>query len=114
MPIPFQHGIDVTQTSERVFAVLADFPPTPRWLARCTGLLTTVPGPNAVGDALRYSYRDGGRSGVMDGEIVARVPGEHLRMLFKDSMMHVSVDFRMSKQGSGTHLVHTIELTPQT
>jgi uncharacterized protein YndB with AHSA1/START domain len=114
MAIEFEHGIDVPQPPEQVFAVLDDVAQTPRWLARCTGIEKLTPGENAVGTRLRYAYKDGGRFGTMEGEITARDPGRRLTFLYRDPMMEVQVDFQMSPQGSGTHLVHAIRITPRT
>lgn len=114
MSIEFEHGIDVPQSPEQVFAVLDDVAQTPRWLARCTGIEKLTPGENAVGTWLRYSYNDGGRSGVMEGEVTAREPGRKLTFQYGDPMMEVQVDFQMTPQGAGTHLVHAIRVTPRT
>jgi len=114
MPIVFQHAIDVAQTPEQVFAIVDDVARTPEWLERCTGIEKLTPGPNAAGTKLRYAFRDGGRTGIMEGVITTRVPNEHLAFRYDDPMMAVTVDFRMQRQGPGTHLVHTIEITPKT
>ncbi|MFO0745180.1 MAG: SRPBCC family protein [Myxococcota bacterium] len=113
MAIEFQHGIDVGAPPERVFALLDDLAQTPRWLARCTGIEKLTPGENAVGTELRYAYRDGRRRGTMLGRITARTPAAHLAFHYGDRMMDVSVDFRMGGNGAGTHLVHTIGITPR-
>jgi len=97
--------------------VLDDLSQTPKWLARCTGIQQLTPGLLAVGSKLRYAYRDGGRSGVMDGEVVARSPGERLGYKYWDKMMEVSVNFRMERSpqaGAATRLVHSIEIAPKT
>jgi hypothetical protein len=114
MAIHFQHSVDVASDPQQAFAVLDDLTATPKWLERCTGIEKLKPGPNAVGDKLKYSYKEGGRSGVMDGEITARTPSEHLSFRYWDKMMDVMVDFRVSPAASGARLVHTIEITPRT
>ncbi|MGZ3421550.1 MAG: SRPBCC family protein [Polyangiales bacterium] len=114
MAIRFEHTIQVPVSTEKVFAVLDDVAQTPKWLARCTGIEKTTRGENAVGTKLRYSYKDGGRSGVMDGEITTRKPGERLTFHYLDGMMDVTVDFRMEKSGAATSLTHAIEITPKT
>jgi len=113
-PIRYEHAIDVKRTPDRVFAVLDDFAQTPKWVTRCTKLEKVSPGPNAVGDKLKYDYKEGGRSGTMDGEITARTPGEHLSFRYGDKMMDVIVDFKLAKTAEGTHLVHAFEITPKT
>ena len=114
MPIHFEHAIEVARGPERAFAVLDDLSRTPRWLARCTGIEKLTPGANAVGTKLRYAYQEGGRKGVMDGEITARIPNERLSFRYVDKMMEVSVDFRMSARDGGVRLVHAIDITPRT
>jgi uncharacterized protein YndB with AHSA1/START domain len=114
MAIQFQHAIDVARGPEQTFAVLDDLAATPKWLERCTGIEKLAPGPNAAGQKLKYSYKDGGRSGVMDGEITARKPNEHLSFRYWDKMMDVTVDFKVSQAAAGARLVHTIEITPKT
>jgi carbon monoxide dehydrogenase subunit G len=113
MAIHFAHTIEVPQPPARVFAVLDDFSQTPKWLARCTGIETLTPGPKAAGTKLRYSYKEGGRSGTMDGEIAARAENERITMKYGDKMMDVSVDFQMTPNGTGTKLTHTIDITPR-
>ena len=114
MAIHFEHAIDVPREPARAFAVLDDVAQTPKWLARCTGIEKVTPGPNAVGTKLRYAYRDGGRTGVMDGEITARAPNERLTCKYRDAMMDVTVDFRVTKTAEGARLVHAIDIAPRT
>ena len=116
MPIEFRHSIDLPQPPEKVFAVLADVSQTPRWLARCTGIEVLTPAPLAVGSKLRYSYKEGGRVGVMNGEVVGRVEVRKLDFLYEDKMMRVGVHFMTepATTGPGTHLTHTIDITPKT
>jgi hypothetical protein len=114
MAIHFQHTLDVASDPSQAFAVLDDLRATPKWLERCTGIEKLKPGPNAVGQKLKYSYKEGGRTGVMDGEITARTPNEHLSFHYWDKMMDVTVDFRVSPAAVGARLVHTIEITPKT
>ena len=114
MSIRFEHAVDVVQEPGLAFAILDDVSLTPKWLARCVGIEKLTPGPNAVGTKLRYSYREGGRTGVMDGEITARVPHERLTFRYQDKMMGVTVDFRVSRTAAGCRVVHAIEITPKT
>jgi len=114
LSIHFEHSVDVARNPEQVFAIVEDFGRTPGWLERCTGLEKLSPGPNAVGTKLRYAYREGSHTGVMEGEITARVPGERLTCHYRDKLMAVTVDFRMSRTATGTRLTHAIEIVPQT
>ena len=113
MAITFEHAIDLAQPPAAVFAVLDDFSQLPKWLKPCEGLAKLGPGPNAVGDKLRYAYVQGGRHGVMDGVIVAREENTQLTCKYYDRMFTVVVEFRVRMgRGGGTHLVHHIEITP--
>jgi uncharacterized protein YndB with AHSA1/START domain len=114
MPIHFEHTIEVPQSPAQVFGALNDVTLTPKWLARCTGIEVLTPGPLAVGSKLRYSYRDGGRSGKMDGELIEQVKGQKLSYHYEDRMMSVGVHFSMQPAGSGTRLTHAIDIAPKT
>lgn len=114
MAIHFEHAIELPQPPARVFGVLDDLSQTPKWLAPCTGIEVLTPGEKRVGTKLRYSHREGGRVGVMDGEIVERVPNERLGYRYVDRMMQVGVRFSMRSAGGGTRLTHTIDITPKT
>src|SRR5271167_4913415 len=96
MPIRCEHSVDVDASPERAFGSLDDLSQTPKWLGPCTALEKLSPGPNAVGDKLKYSYKQGGRAGTMDGEIVNRTPNEKLVCHYFDTMMDVVVDLRVS------------------
>jgi carbon monoxide dehydrogenase subunit G len=114
MPIRYEHTIHVARPPERVFALIDDVGQTPRWLARCTGIEKLDPGENHVGTRLRYAYKDGGRTGVMDGSITERKPNERLTLHYQDKMMAVVVDFRLAPGGDGTELTNAFEITPRT
>jgi len=114
VPIRCEHSVDVKASPERAFALLDDLSQTPKWLGPCTAIERLSPGPNAVGDKLKYSYKQGGRTGTMDGEILARTPNEKLIVRYFDKMMEVLVDFKVSPISSGSRLTHVITITPQT
>jgi hypothetical protein len=114
MSIHFSHTLDVGHEPRKVFALLDDLAMTPKWLERCTGIEKLSPGPNDVGSKLRYSYREGGRIGTMDGEIVVRIPDERLTFRYGDKMMDVSVDFHVTSAATGARLTHTIDIAPKT
>jgi carbon monoxide dehydrogenase subunit G len=113
MSIRFEHAIEVAKGPEQIFAILDDLSQTPKWLARCTGIEKLSPGPNTVGTKVRYAYREGGRTGTMDGEIRVRTPNERLTVGYVDKMMEVVVDFHMTRKDGGARLVHTIDITPR-
>lgn len=114
MPIRCTHSIEVSASPERAFAFLDDLPATPRWLAPCTAIEKPTPGPNAVGDKLKYSYKQGGQAGTMDGEILARTPNERLICRYGDKTMEVVVDFQVDRLPAGARLTHVIAIAPKT
>ena len=108
----FSHTLQVEASRPEIFAILDDVSRTPEWLTRCTGIDKLDPGPNAVGTRLRYHYKEGRRTGAMDGRITVRDPDEHIAMLYTDKMMDVTVDFVAlpgTTDGS-TRLTHTIDI----
>ena len=113
MSIRFEHAIDVARGPEQIFAILDDLSQTPRWVSRCTGIEKLSPGPNTVGTKVRYAYREGGRTGTMDGTITARTPNQRLTVGYADKMMEVVVDFQMTRQDGGARLVHRIDIKPK-
>lgn len=114
MSITFTHGIDIPQPPAKVFALLDDVSQTPKWLSRCIGVEVLTPGPMTVGTRLRYEYREGSRTGKLEGEIAERTEDEKLLYHYEDSMMRVAVQFTMTADGAGTRLTHTIDITPKT
>ncbi|HEY4329389.1 MAG TPA: SRPBCC family protein [Phycisphaerae bacterium] len=115
MAIEFEHAIDLKAEPARVFALLDDLPQTPKWLASCVAIEKLTPGPNVVGDKLKYSYKESGRQGVMDGVIEARSTNQRLLVHYWDKMMDVTVEYLLAASaGGGTRLVHKIAITPKT
>ena len=115
MAIVFEHGIDLPQSPHQVFTFLDDFKKVPLWLKRCEGVAKEGPGPNKVGDKLRYAYREGNHHGVMDGNIVIYEADRSLGYKYYDAMFSVAVDFHMEPRADnaeGTRLVHRIEIKP--
>ena len=114
MPIQFQHEEIIRTTPERAFAAIDNLSLTADWLPPCVSLTKDGDGPNAVGDKLRYVYKQGGRQAEMTGKILARVPGERLHCVYNDSMFDVSVDLRVSAKAGETLTTHLVEITPKT
>ena len=106
----FAHTLSVSAPPSVIFAIVDDFTKTPQWLSRCTGIDKLDEGGNDVGTRLKYHYDDGRRSGVMDGQIIAREPDRHFAMKFTDKMMDVTVDFVSASDGVGTTLTHSIDI----
>jgi carbon monoxide dehydrogenase subunit G len=113
MPIRHELTETVRTTPERAFAAIDDLALTARWLPPCVSLTKVGSGPNAVGDKLKYVYKQGGRQAEMDGEIVARVPGERLHCRYFDRMFDVSIDLRVAPAPGGATTTHIIEITPK-
>lgn len=114
MAIQYRHEEFIQITPERVFAVIDDLPRTANWLPPCVSLEKEGDGPNAVGDKLRYTYKQGGRQAKMAGIILARIPDERLHCKYFDNMFEVSVDLRVAAKEDGTMTTHIIEISPKT
>lgn len=114
MSIHFEHAIDIARSPEDVFALIDDFSQTPGWLSSCEGIEKVTPDANMVGTKLRYLYRDATHHGTMEGQITRRIPGKRLSFEYADKSVAVTADFQLTATAEGTHLVHTIEVTPQT
>jgi hypothetical protein len=107
----YSHSLDVDASPDAVYAIIDDTDRTPEWLDRCTRIDNLEDGPNRVGTPLRYHYRDGRRTGTMDGRIVTHDAGRRFAMTFADKMMDVTVDFRTDPAaGGGTRLTHDIDI----
>ena len=90
----FSHSLVVNAPQSEIFAILDDVRRTPEWLTRCTGIDKIDDGPNKAGTRLKYHYKDGKRTGEMDGQITVHDPDNHITMLYTDKMMDVTVDIR--------------------
>jgi len=114
MSVRYEHVETVHTSADRAFAAIDDLPLTAKWLPPCVSLEKVGSGPNALGDKLRYVYKQGGKTSEMAGEIVARTPGERLHCKYFDSMFDVSVDLRVAPSSEGALTTHLIEITPKT
>ena len=114
MAIHYEHSVEVNSSPEQAFAVIDDLARTPEWLCACVSLEKLSPGPNNVGDKLKYTFKQGGRIGVMDGEITARIPAEKLTYRFDDKMFQVVIDFNILRTSVGAKMTHVITITPKT
>jgi len=108
----YSHTETVNASPAAVFAILDDVTRAPEWLKRCTQLDNLSGGPTAVGTRLKYHYKDGSRTGVMDGSVVAREQDRKLTNRFTDKMMDVTVDFDVAPGPTPeqTTLTHTITI----
>lgn len=114
MILSCEKSITVAVSPETAFALLDDLPRTPEWLKPCVELVNLSPGPNSVGDKLKYTFKQGGTKGVMDGEILVREPNRRLMCRYADKTFQVDVDFHVSPAAEGAQLTHLIEITPKT
>jgi len=114
MQIRYQHTETIATTPERAFMLIDDLPATARWLPPCVSLTKVGEGPNAVGDRLRYVYKQGGSQNEMAGEIVDRVPGERLHYQYSDAAFDVWVDLRVAAAAGGTVTTHVVTIAPKT
>jgi len=114
MSVQFEHGVYLDQSPERVFALLDDVEKTPSWLKSCTGMKKLTEGDNQVGTKLKYSYKEGSKTGEMAGRITVRAPNERFAIVFTDKTRDLTWDYRISNTGAGSHVVHTISITPKT
>lgn len=108
----FTHTVTIDAAPEQVFAVINDTSRTPEWQARCTRIDKLTDGPVGVGTELRYHFKDGPRTGQMEGRVTAAEPGRHFAMSYADKAMAVDVDFLGEPTGSSTRLTHSIHITP--
>ena len=113
MPIRFEHAETVRSSPERAFATIDNLPLTAKWLPPCVSLEKIGTGPNAVGDTLRYVYKQGGKTQEMSGRIVARTPGSQLQCVYDDRAFAVSVDMQVAAAPEGAVTTHIIEITPK-
>ena len=113
MPIRFEHAETVRSSPERAFATIDNLPLTAKWLPPCVSLEKVGTGPNAVGDTLRYAYKQGGKTQEMSGRIVARTPGSQLHCVYDDRAFTVSVDMQIAAAPDGAVTTHIIEITPK-
>jgi hypothetical protein len=111
MAIRYEHRETIHVSPEQAFAAIDNLPLTAKWLPPCVSLEKVGPGPNAPGDKLRYVYKQGGKTGEMAGEILARTLNERLHCKYFDSMFDISVDQRVAPAPDGALTTHTIEIT---
>ena len=114
MAVRYEYAVDVGTSPEKAFAVIDDLPATATWLPPCISLAKVGPGPNAVGDTLRYVFQQGGRRSEMEGEILDRIPGQRLHCRYRDAAFDVTVDMRVAAVPGGTRTTHAIEIVPKT
>ena len=114
MAIRFEHEEFVRTSPQRAFALIDNLPQTSKWLPPCVSLEKIGSGPNAVGDTLKYVFKQGGRVQEMAGQIIERKQDERLVAQYDDKMFRVLVDLRVAPATSGAMTTHIIEITPKT
>jgi len=108
----FAHTVQVAASPEAVYAIIDDTDRTPEWLRRCTKIDNPANGHNNVGTPLTYHYKDGRRTGQMDGKIITHEPGRRFAMNFVDAMTDVTVNFETAPgaDAGSTRLTHSIDI----
>jgi uncharacterized protein YndB with AHSA1/START domain len=105
--------LDVARPVGEVFAFVDDVRNTPRWLGRCAGLVQTSTGEKGVGTTLQYTFREGARTGTMQGSVTAYERDRKLEMQYADAMFDVGVTFAFEPLGTGTRIAHAVEIQPK-
>jgi hypothetical protein len=110
-----EHAVNLSigRPATDVFGFLEEVGNAPKWLGRCVELKKTGGAATGVGTKLSYAYKDGSRSGTMDGQITEYQPHERLAFLYSDKMMEVAVGFRLSSSGQDTQVDHWVRITPK-
>jgi uncharacterized protein YndB with AHSA1/START domain len=111
----FRHetSLDIARSTNEVFAFLDEVANAPKWLGRCVELKKDSDEANHVGTRLHYAYKDGPRSGTMDGQITDYEANQRLAFAYHDKLLDVAVGFRLSDAGGATHVEHWVEITPK-
>lgn len=110
----YSRTLEIDATPEEIFTVLADIPRTPEWLERCTRIELLSAGEPSIGAKLEYHYKDGRRTGKMEGVVAGYVPGRRLSMLFTGRLMDVSTTFAADPlEGGRSRLRHSIHIRPK-
>lgn len=106
------HTLEIDAPRSAVFAILDDVGRTPEWQPRCLGVEQLSPGPTGVGTDLRYTFKDGPRTGQMTGKVTAHHPDAQFSMEYDDKLMGVAVDFVLHEGASptSTSLTHTVRV----
>jgi carbon monoxide dehydrogenase subunit G len=108
----FEERIEVRRTPAECFAFVDDFANAPRWNELCVALQRE--GSDArEGGGLVYTYEQGNRTGVMQGQIAERDPPRRLLLEFGDRMFQIEVGFRFDAIPGGTRIEHTLKIEPR-
>jgi uncharacterized protein YndB with AHSA1/START domain len=108
-----EEKVEIRRPPDEVFRFLDDEANAPRWNERCVELKRVSPGEKAVGTKLCYVYKEPGRQGEMDGEVVAYDKGRKLAMRFTDPTMAVHVAFELTPSAQGTEVLHSVGVEPR-
>jgi carbon monoxide dehydrogenase subunit G len=113
MPIHCEIDLEIARPADAVFAFLDDPDKAPTWLGRCVKL-ERVGDARGKGAKLKYTYKDPGRTGTMDGEVTAWEKDRLLELHYVDKMMEVSIKFELEPAGGSTTKVHhAVEIQPR-
>ena len=112
MAMQFSERIEVRRKPAECFAFVDDFANAPQWNELCRALQRDGSDVRE-GGGLVYTYKQGNRSGVMQGQIVERDPPRRLLLEFGDRMFQIEVGFRFDAIPGGTRIEHTLEVEPR-
>lgn len=111
-PMRFEERIEVRRTPAQCFAFVDDFANAPRWNELCVALQREGSDVRE-GGGLVYTYKQGARTGTMNGLVVERESGKRLLLSFSDANFAIEVGFRFEAIPGGTRIEHTLELEPR-
>jgi uncharacterized protein YndB with AHSA1/START domain len=112
MSLSFHERIEARRTPAECFAFVDDFANTPRWNKLCVALQREG-SDLREGGGLLYTYKQGQRTGVMQGLIVERDPPRRLLLEFGDRLFRIEIGFRFDAIPGGTRIEHTLQLEPR-
>ena len=105
--------IEMNRSPAEVFRLLDDVTQPHRWLESCLAIELTSPTPSRRGTTLRYSDRQGARTGTMDGIVTTYTLGDGACDAVHRFTFAIEVDFELSPISDGTGLHHTCRIEPQ-
>ncbi len=106
-------SIEIARPVHEVFAFVDDPAKAQEWLGLCVSLSQVTPGPKQVGTRMHYVYRQGGKTGEMDGEVTAYVADQLLGMKFQDKLFEAGLEYGFVASPTGTVMKQSWEVEPK-